>query len=86
MQSGWEPKVKFDEWARLMVRADLEKAKKEAMEIAKPMDVIFADSRIISWTATCLRKIPYSRALSRRIRNTRFGQILKTILIKIVQG
>jgi hypothetical protein len=56
------------------------------MEIAKPMDVIFADSRIISWTATCLRKIPYSRALSRRIRNTRFGQILKTILIKIVQG
>jgi len=28
MQSGWEPKVKFDELARLMVRADLEKVKK----------------------------------------------------------
>lgn len=25
---GWKPKVKFDELARLMVRADLEKAKK----------------------------------------------------------
>jgi GDPmannose 4,6-dehydratase len=25
---GWEPKVKFDELARLMVRADLEKVKK----------------------------------------------------------
>jgi GDPmannose 4,6-dehydratase len=25
---GWEPKVKFDELARLMVQADLEKVKK----------------------------------------------------------
>jgi len=28
VQLGWEPKVKFDELARLMVRADLEKVKK----------------------------------------------------------
>jgi hypothetical protein len=29
---GWEPKVKFDELARIMVQADFEKAKKRGFQ------------------------------------------------------
>ena len=56
------------------------------MPFTKPgLDIIFADSRIISWTAAGLRQIPYSRAIFRRVKNSRLGQVLKSKLAKIVQ-
>ena len=92
MAEEWAPNETEAEWAKnwlllLTLPQYLGPTKLNLkMPFAKPgLEAIFADSRIISWTAACLRQIPYSRAAFRRVKNSRLGQIIKTKLVKIVQ-
>jgi hypothetical protein len=49
------------------------------------LDVVFFDSKIISWTAVVLRKIPFIRSIFFRVRESRLGQGFKNRLIKLIQ-